>query len=291
MLHHERVRAQGGLPERAFLFLHGILGSGGNLRSLARKLVEAEPTWEAVLVDLRGHGKSPVGPPPHTLEACADDVAELAASLALPFRGVLGHSFGGKVAMVLAGRPALGLTHAVFVDSMPGARPGGRGSESTLEVLETLAALPRTFSTRDAFVDQLVARGQPRTTAMWLAMSLRRGEGGLELAYDLSAIGALLDDYFARDLWPLLEGAHAGTARAERTHLHVVIGDRSTVFAPEDRARVEALAREGLLRLDVLPAGHWVHVDDADGLARALVASAATQERRGEAAGAREDRA
>lgn len=285
MLHHERVPAQSGRPERSFLFLHGILGSGGNLRSLARKLVEAEPTWEAVLVDLRGHGRSPVGAPPHTLEACADDVVALASSLPLPARGVLGHSFGGKVAMVLAGRPALGLTHAVFVDSMPGARPGGRGSESTLAVIDVLAALPRTFSTRDAFVDQLVARGQPRTTAMWLAMSLRRGEAGLELSYDLGAIGALLDDYFARDLWPLLEGAHA-----ERTRLHVVIGDRSPVFAPEDRARVEALAREGRLRLDVLPAGHWVHVDDAEGLARALVSSATSSHHDGIASG-REDRA
>jgi pimeloyl-ACP methyl ester carboxylesterase len=266
MLHHERVRASSGRPERAFLFLHGILGSGGNLRSLARRLVDAAPLWEAVLIDLRGHGRSPVGAPPHTLEACADDVAALATQLELPIEGVLGHSFGGKVAMALAARTPSRLTYACIVDSMPGARPGGRGSESTLAVIDTLAALPRTFSSRDAFVDRLVARGQPRTTAMWLAMSLRKTESGLVLSYDLDAIRALLDDYFARDLWPVLERA-AGTP----PRVQLVLGDRSPVFAEEDRVRVAELARDGRIALEVLPAGHWVHVDDPEGLARALV--------------------
>lgn len=266
MLHHERVRAASGHPERAFLFLHGILGSGGNLRSLARRLVDAAPSWEAVLVDLRGHGRSATGAPPHTLEACADDVAGLSEHLELPVEGLLGHSFGGKVAMVLAGRSPSRLTHVCIVDSVPGARIGGRGSESTLAVIDTLAALPSTFSSRDAFVDVLVARGQPRTTAMWLAMSLRRGEHGLTLTYDLDAVRALLDDYFARDLWPVLERPSGATPR-----IQLVLGDRSPVFAPEDRARAEALARDGRIALEVLPAGHWVHVDDADGLARALV--------------------
>jgi pimeloyl-ACP methyl ester carboxylesterase len=32
------------------------------------------------------------------------------------------------------------------------------------------------------------------------------------------------------------------------------------------------LARDGRIELVVLPAGHWVHVDDGEGLARALLA-------------------
>lgn len=271
MLHHEIVRAETGTPTRAFLFLHGILGSGTNLRSLARAFVRAEPTWQAVLVDLRGHGRSAMPAPPHTLAACADDVAEVCRASTLPVAGALGHSFGGKVAMTLAHRGdavAGALEHVVLVDSMPGARLGGRGSENVLVVLETLATLPRRFATREELIDALVQRGQTRGVASWLAMSLHRTEEGFELPFDLPAIDTLLDDYFARDLWPLFDEAPP----SERPRLHQVIGERSTVFDADDRVHAARLAEEGRATLDLLPAGHWVHVDDPDGLTRALLA-------------------
>ena len=50
---HTVVTAEGARPERAILFLHGILGSGGNWRTFARRFVAARPDWAAVLVDLR----------------------------------------------------------------------------------------------------------------------------------------------------------------------------------------------------------------------------------------------
>lgn len=274
MLHHEIVRAESGTPTRSFLFLHGILGSGTNLRSLARALSRADTSWQPVLVDLRGHGRSPMPDGPHTLEACAGDVAELARTIGPRVEGVLGHSFGGKVAMALALRAREGdaiaraLSHVVLVDSMPGARPGGRGSENVVVVLESLAALPRRFTLREHFIDALIEKGQTRAIASWLAMSLRRTDDGFEMAFDLSALGALLDDYFTRDLWPLFDDE----APRAFPRLHQVIGDRSAVFDADDREHAARLAREGRASLDVLAAGHWVHVDDPEGLARALVA-------------------
>jgi pimeloyl-ACP methyl ester carboxylesterase len=53
LLHVDLVTAAGATPTRAFLFLHGILGQGTNLRTLARRFVEARPMVQAVLVDLR----------------------------------------------------------------------------------------------------------------------------------------------------------------------------------------------------------------------------------------------
>lgn len=274
MLHHEIVRAESGTPTRSFLFLHGILGSGTNLRSLARAMCRAVPAWQGVIVDLRGHGRSEIGQPPYTLEACADDVASLARSIEPAVEGVLGHSFGGKVAMTLALRARPGdpvaskLGHVVLVDSMPGARPEGRGSENVLVVLESLAALPRRFELREHFIEAMTAKGQTRAIASWLAMSLRRTDEGFEMAFDLAAIGALLDDYFARDLWTLFDDEPP----RDTPRLHQVIGDRSAVFDADDRAHAKRLVDEGRATLDVLPAGHWVHVDDPEGLTRTLIA-------------------
>jgi len=270
MLHHDIVRPEPGPATRSFLFLHGILGSGSNLRSLARRVIARDPSWQAVLVDLRGHGRSPLPPPPHTLEACADDVAALAASLGAPARAILGHSFGGKVAMALGGRGdavGSGLEHVVVVDSLPGARPGGRGSESVLAVLDALDGLPRSFETREAFVDALVSAGLSKDIAAWLAMSLRKSDGAHVLGLDLDAIRALLDDYFAAELWPSIDRA---SAPPSGPRWHLVIGDRSPVFSEEDRAHARRLSAEGRATLDVLPAGHWVHVDDPEGLLRVV---------------------
>ena len=91
-LAHAEVTAAGSAPDKSMLFLHGIFGSGANWRTFARRYVEAKPDWSAVLVDLRKHGDSQAFEGPHDLAHCANDVANLAASLALPVRGIIGHS-------------------------------------------------------------------------------------------------------------------------------------------------------------------------------------------------------
>src|SRR5688500_12574158 len=58
LLNHSLVTAPDAKPSRWLLFLHGLLGSGANWRSFARRLVEAHPSWGAVTVDLRLHGAS-----------------------------------------------------------------------------------------------------------------------------------------------------------------------------------------------------------------------------------------
>ena len=74
--HHVLVAPTGAsAPTQWLLVLHGILGSGVNWRTFAKRLVTARPEWGAVLVDLRMHGESQGAPPPHTLASAAVDVA------------------------------------------------------------------------------------------------------------------------------------------------------------------------------------------------------------------------
>ncbi len=58
LLHHDLITAPEATPTKAVLFLHGILGTGANLRSHARRFVQAHPEFLGVLVDLRAHGNS-----------------------------------------------------------------------------------------------------------------------------------------------------------------------------------------------------------------------------------------
>ncbi|MFI5300657.1 MAG: alpha/beta fold hydrolase [Polyangiales bacterium] len=264
--------ASGARPDRAVLFLHGILGQGSNFRSIARRTVDALAvegrSWRAVLVDLRAHGASQGFSPPHTIRACAEDLEALAHALDLPVAGVVGHSFGGKVALSFAEIHRVG--SLVLLDSSPGPRVDARGSESTVAVVELLVSMPRSFPTRAAFVDRLVGAGHAEAFAQWLAMNLVRDGEAFTNRLEMPVIRALLDDYFAVDLWRVLE------REGVLGQWDVVLGETSRVFDDADRRRLDRCVAQApsARRVAVLEgAGHWVHVDAPDRTVALLVAA------------------
>lgn len=256
-LHHEIVAGE--RASATVLVTHGIYGNGGNWRSIARALVTRRPTWRALLVDLRLHGRSDAGEPPHTIAACADDLAALCASQATagaPVSVVAGHSFGGKVALALRGRGAA-LAQTWVLDSTPSARPGEWDAPGNLvrEAWNTLSALDRAWTHRDGFVEAAVARGLARPLAAWMATNLGPADDGLRLRLDLPALRDLVLDYYARDLWPaVLQPALAG-------EVHMVVATRSSTVSAADRARLAALPPTARVRTHKVDAGHWLHLE------------------------------
>jgi pimeloyl-ACP methyl ester carboxylesterase len=260
--HHALVTAEGKTPERWLHMLHGVFGSGANWRPFARRVTEACPSWGVVLVDLRCHGLSSGAPPPHTLDAAADDVLRLEQHLGIAVDGVAGHSFGGKVGLAYLARRAAPVSTAFVLDVWPGPRPADRPKSGTQKVLETLESVPLPLPSRERFVEILREAGYGRAISDWLAMSLRRTEDGFRLRLDLPAIRALLEDFRARDLINVVEDGVGARA------LHLVVGGASDVVDGEARARLaEIPERNDRVRLHVLEsAGHWLHADDPDGL-------------------------
>lgn len=266
ILAHSLVVADGAAPTRLMLFLHGLFGRGGNLRTVARGFVEARPQWGAVLVDLRLHGGSQGFPPPHTVEEAARDLERLRDHLALPVRGVAGHSLGGKTALIHFARTGGTLDHAFVIDAQPGARPGRDGPHTTLGVFDWLSSLPRRLPSRDAFVALAVAAGHDRALALWLAANWQRTGEEYSLVLDLPSLRQAVDSYFAAELWPLLE------APPGRGKIHVIVGARSPVFWADDRERLHRAVAAGGGRVTAheLDTSHWVHSEDPAGVIRLL---------------------
>jgi pimeloyl-ACP methyl ester carboxylesterase len=256
-------------PEKGLVFLHGILGTKANLKTIARKFVEARPDWAALLVDLRRHGQSLDVTGPDTLAQAARDVADLASHVDFPVRAVLGHSFGGKVALewLSTEREHSGLEHVFVLDSNPGPRPDARGSEDTLRVIQMLESLEGPFPSRNAFIDAVLAKDSRRAIAEWLAMNLVRTEDGFVFGPQLPSIRALLTSYFAIDLWPIVESPPDGAM------VHLIVGERSEVLDRADRERAIAIENHsgGRVTVDLLNTGHWVHAEDPNGVLRLLV--------------------
>jgi pimeloyl-ACP methyl ester carboxylesterase len=249
-LHHERI-SRSAAPARWLALTHGIYGAGSNWRSIARKLTERRPEWGVVLVDLRQHGRSEPGAPPHTIAACADDLRALFDELG-GVDAVAGHSFGGKVA--LATRPLAPARQTWILDASPSPRPGAPAepSNTVMQVLEVMERAPRGWAQRDDFVASVVQAGHDEGLARWLAMSLAPEPGGtLALRFDFAALREMLASYYRTDLWDALE--------APGGDVEVVVAERSTAVSAADRGRLAAAPPH--VHVHPVDAGHWLHIE------------------------------
>jgi esterase len=275
LLAHDRITAPDATPDRWMLVLHGIYGAGRNWASVARRLVRARPEWGAILVDLRLHGDSRDFAPPHTLEACADDVKRLVAETGVNAEAILGHSFGGKVALIYArdsgetrgeAGPVAPPRSVWVVDSTPSARaPDG----SAWTMLEVLRRAPGPFADRAEGIAAVESAGFPNPVAQWMATNLVPSSVGDELVWRLDPddMEALMRDFFETDAWPVIESPK------EETRVHVIKARESSVLDAEAVEQVEAAARttDGRVALHHVKGGHWVNADDPDGLIDLLV--------------------
>lgn len=265
ILSHTRVTAGDAEPDRWLLVLHGIYGSGRNWGTLARRLVEERPGWGAVLVDLRLHGGSTGFEPPHTVEAAAEDVDRLVEELDLHAAAVVGHSFGGKVALVYTGRHATELRQSWVIDSTLEVRePSG----SAWRIVEIVSSMPAEFGSRAEMVRELERHGYPAPVGSWLAMNLEREGDLFRWRLDWDAVEEMLRDYFRTDVWPVVESP------PEEVEIHIVKASESSAIGESDVARIRAAeARTGRTHLHVLEGGHWLNTDNPDALLR-LIGSA-----------------
>jgi pimeloyl-ACP methyl ester carboxylesterase len=263
VLSHTRVVAPGATPERWLLALHGIYGSGRNWGTIARRLVEARPEWGVLLVDLRNHGTSRGFAGPHTLAASAADVDRLVDELDFHAAAVMGHSFGGKVALVYAAHHAEGELRQVWVmDSTPAVRePEG----SAWRMIEVIRALPPEFDTRADAVAAMVAAGYPEGLGQWMAINLEPVEGRYRWRIDFAVMEEMLRDFFRTDLWATVVHPPEGV------EIHFVKATESSTLDDHSVTRVEAAATaNGRVHLHHLQGGHWINTDNPQGVLHLL---------------------
>lgn len=264
LLYHERITAEDARPERWLLVVAGIYGVGRNWASVARRLVRERAGWGAVPVDLRGHGASPSMAPPHTVEACAADLEKLVDHEGLRADGVLGHSFGGKVALLHARRRPEGLRRVFVVDSILGARDPDGGPWAMLEVLRDHAG---PFSSRDEAIEAIRSAGYALPVARWMATNVERGDDeAYRWRIDVDQMEALLRDYFREDAWDVVEDPPKGC------EIHLVKASESNALSEKEAERIEAAGRAtGRVHLHRVEGGHWLNVDNPTALHQALV--------------------
>ncbi|XP_019444614.1 PREDICTED: uncharacterized protein LOC109348582 isoform X1 [Lupinus angustifolius] len=268
------------------VFLHGILGCRKNWGSFARRLAQEFPTWQFLLVDMRCHGDSASIKKrgPHTVQSAALDVLKLVRELRITPRVLVGHSFGGKVALSMVDQAAKPLARPVKVwslDATPGkVRAGGDGEDHPAELISFLSTLPKEVSSKRDVVKALIHQGFSNDVAQWVVTNLRPTSStdsklsSFTWAFDLMGIAEMYRSYEGTNLWKIVEdvpsGVHVNFLKAERSLHRWALEDLQRIHAAEELAAEEGAG----VNMHVLEdAGHWIHADNPDGLFRILSSS------------------
>ncbi|MCE9673088.1 alpha/beta hydrolase [Myxococcus stipitatus] len=237
------------------VLLHGFLGTGRNLRSLATAWSAKDPSRRFLLPDLTGHGTSPIPPPSADLFTVARDVVDTAR--AQGFTGALdwvGHSLGGRVSLAASLHVPEAVSRVSLLDIAPGPVPYDL-SESGM-VLGVLLQAPARAENRKVMRAALTDKGLSDALADWLVMNLVSDDQGVRWRFDRQALAELHSRVNGVDLWEAVE-------RPGRPPMRCIRGGRSRYVSDADVARLEAAG----CPVATLPgAGHFVHVDGAQQL-------------------------
>jgi pimeloyl-ACP methyl ester carboxylesterase len=232
---------------RPLALLHGFLGAGRNLTTLARGLAAGARGYSVHLFDLPGHGQSPPLPPDANLGTLAREVVGTVRRLDGSPWTVVGHSLGGRVALEMALLEPTMVTHMTLLDITPSALPPGG---ETARVVEALVGAPDGASTRQEFRAWFTGAGLAPSLTDWLLLNLTRDGDRLRWRIDRQALAALYPRINAEDLWPAVD--------ARGTRVHALRGSLSPYVSDADCRRLEAAGA----RVDTIEgAGHFLHVD------------------------------
>jgi esterase len=257
---HHRLIEPSGASKTAFV-LHGVLGSGQNFSRFIQRLSRERPEYRHYLLDLRHHGQSAGAERPNTLAACAADLRAFAQAIGHAPQVVIGHSFGGKVSIEYARQGAAELEQVWVLDAVPGAQDASNGNEIS-RVISAVRSVPMPIASRRDMVQHLTEKcGLSNGLAEWMGTNLKREGEAYTWLFNLDAIEELMLDYYRVDLWDYLAEPR------ERPEFRLVVAERSDRWTPALRERGRSLPPSARVVYHDLPdSGHWVHVDNPEGL-------------------------
>ena len=224
--------------------LHGLFGSGRNWRSISQHLAARH---RVVAFDLHNHGTSPWA----DSMSYSEMVEDLQASLRV--RGIqrtalIGHSMGGKAAMLMALLHPEEVDRLVVVDIAPADNP-----PTLLGYIRAMRAVDLSGVTRRSEVDVQLAGAVPDPAERaFLLQNLVIGE---KPAYWRLNLEALEHDF------PQIVGfPHLPDGIVFGGQTLFVAGDGSNYIRPEHEPEIRhRFPQARIIRIE--GAGHWVHAE------------------------------
>ncbi len=232
-------RDLGGAGQTPLVLLHGMLGSSRNWQSAGSDLAGR---FHVLAPDARNHGRSPHADA-MTYDAMVEDTIAWLTQQAITRATFVGHSMGGKTAMLLACRRPELVERLVVVDIAPKDYfwPGHRQSFAAMNELN-LAELNSRAEAELRFEARVSSLGQRK----FLATNLERADDGRwRWLINLPVMTAAL---------PTMEKNPLAATDAFSGPTHFLAGEKSDYIEPDDQpairthfpaARISTIAGSG----------------------------------------------
>lgn len=246
ILYSRKYEAVPGQVKPVLLVLHGLYGQQGNWATHARALAD---DFTVYALDARNHGQSPHADS-MTLAEMAQDVSDTMDALGLHQAHLLGHSMGGKIAMLLALQQSARVQSLLVVDIAPVAYARG-----DVQVLQGLVALDlAALTSRNDADAQLAAYVHTAAVRDFLLTNLvKEADGRFRWRFNLPVLARSFAEIIG---WPEVSSSYEGPVL-------FIKGANSDYILPEHQLATLALFPRARLKT-VQGAGHWVHSEKAE---------------------------
>lgn len=254
---YHRIHGPEILPKDTYpvVLLHGLMGFAANWGKIWPALHARRPV---LVLDQRGHGRSPKPKSGYTPTDYAKDLKGLVALLGWSKCHLVGHSMGGRVALRFCSLYPELAASLTMEDSGVDSRP-----ERVLWIQELLASVPTPFHDREDarrwFADNF--KNDPMTGGFLHANLETRADGKLDWRFH------------APGMIETVETGRATDAMREFSSLKIptmlVRGGNSKEF-PAKEAKHMSECRKGVSLVTIEGAGHYVHAEKAQEFTKAL---------------------
>lgn len=225
------------------LILHGLFGSSQNWLGFAKNF--AKKNFRVVIVDLRNHGNS-FHHDVHDYQSMVLDLVPLITILGKPVN-VVGHSMGGKVAMLLSAWYPEYIEKLAVIDIAP-----VKYDHPHLEIIDILLQIDLSKLGKRSEVDQMLANRIPDSKQRaFLLLNLIREQQSLRWKINLNALKKYISNIMD---FPASEFSFSKPAL-------FVSGINSGYIGQKHLSKINGFFPNS--NLEIVPnSGHWVHVDN-----------------------------
>lgn len=236
---------------RRWVFIHGLMGFGGNWRKIVSGL---ESTERVLVFDQRGHGRSQKPETGYAPEDYSEDIFKITSELGWDQFILVGHSMGGRNVLNFAYRYPEKIIRLVVEDIGPEASPQAvEYYEKLLGVVPT--PFPNRAAAREFFQKDFLKLAQSREKAEVLAQFFYANiedqvDGTADWRFSKRGILESVRAGRVQERWHEVEGLKNPTLW--------IRGAESREFSHESFERV--LKSNPVIKgVEIPNAGHWVH--------------------------------
>lgn len=243
MILHSNIIGEG----KPLVILHGFLGTGDNWKTLAKQFVK--DGYQVHLVDQRNHGRS-FHSDHFSYELLVEDLKNYCDHHNLEGIHLLGHSMGGKTAMLFATTYPEGISELVIADI--GVKGYPQHHQVILEALTLLSKNKEAMSSRTQ-ADEFLARDiTDLGTRMFLLKNLYWKEKGfLKLRINLPVLVEHIEEI----------GKPLPDDKQYDGKVLFLRGDKSNyILDGDEKGLSKAFAKAKLITIS--KAGHWLHAEN-----------------------------